>query len=308
MQGFHPKILKQAYSLTRDHKIFWLAGLFLVWPNFARAVAWIYLFTVILNVDGYSQTSEVYEGSTLVGFISIVVISLMIAYYYRSRAVVNVAVKQLRDHPQVEKSKVYQEADPLTWELIKFGFTSSVGMILLVAFLASPVMYLTANNFSTRALILGLFAFGVFLPIFTVIYYSMVFVPMFVVVHRTSAGDAFRISFDLVKRNWVWLVFTSVLLLGIELLAILVGVIVMYLVSYAFVIFGQIFYDVGGYSMSGGVQVLVAIIAFGVFFITQAFVAVFQRIVWAILFFEIVKPVKTEEIVEVEPVPEILSQ
>lgn len=310
MKGFYPTILKQAFGLTKDNKIFWVASLFLVWPNLFRALFWIFLLGHFLNVDmiNQAQPQSVEDGSVWAGLFSIAAISLFTAYYYRSRAVVNIAVKQLRLKPVVENPKAYEEADPYIWELVKFGFVTSICLVMLVAFLSSPVMYLTAHNFSNRAFILGLFGLGVFIPVFTVLYYSMVFVPMFVAIHHMTVWDGFRASFDLIKRSWVIMVLTSILLLVIEVLYVLAVVVAMYLISLVFVFSAQIFYNVGSSGTVNIFQVLAVLMSFMVFFLSQAAMAVFQRVVWALVFFEIVRPVKkAEEEAEAVPVPEVIS-
>jgi hypothetical protein len=311
MEGNFTKILKQAFYLTKGFRFFWLLGLFLVWPVFFRSVSWL-LETVsrmgVMQLDQFGAIVPTPGASTTwTGIVSLIFIILAVIYYFRSKGALIVGASQLRTRKDVNKRVAYEDSEPYTTQLMKVGFGLLAAILILTAVLASPVLYLTSNNYSARAASLGLLALVIYLPLLAFLYYSSVFAPMFMVLHRMSAANALRASYDLVVRKWPWLVIFSVLLLGIEIFAVIVGIALAALAMLPFVLLLNVLYDMGGSATATILQTLAGIAGFVVFFISQGMVAAFQRIAWVIAFFEISRPVKAEEAAAAESVPEVIS-
>jgi hypothetical protein len=309
MSGIYPKILRQAFHLTKSQKIFWKAGLFLVWPNLIRALLVILFVASWFQWDGAvpAQNNQTMpEGNPWVGLISILALGLITIFYFRYKAIVILAVKQMRDKSQIDKSKIYAEAEPRISGFIKFGLTGVVTLGLVAALLASPVAYLSAEGYAARADILAVLAIIAFLPVAGLVYCALIFAPMFMAVHNITAWDSTRASTDVYRGNWLFLTGQWLVLLAIEVAGLIVSVALFLIAILPFVLLAQIFYDGGGSTGTTVLQALAGIAGFVVFFISQAMVAVFQRVAWTITFFEIVRPVKIEQL-EPETAPEIAS-
>jgi hypothetical protein len=310
MEGVYSKTLKQAYRLTKGHKIFWRLGLFLVWLNLFRSFLIIVDSSFFFNLPGVEEYSKIGKtqspGNPWLAGVSLIVLAILVIYYFRSKAILIKSVKQLRSFRQVDANLVVEESEPHTINLLKVGFGLFALMLVLTGVLLSPIMYLNANDYSSRAIVLGIFATIIYVPLFLVLYYASIFIPMLMVVNNLPAWDSFRVSVDLVKKHWPTLIVFSIILLGVELIGLLVSVVLMGIVVIPFVLLMQISYDVGGFPWPVLWQALGGIAVIVVFFITQAMVAAYQRVAWNVAFFEMIRPIKEAEQPAPATVPEII--
>lgn len=282
----------------------------MVWPNLFRSILILGFIATwfSLGQNAVIQQQELEQtGNPWVGLGALLVMGLLLIFYFRNKAVVTLAIKQLRVKSQVDKKKISSDAEPYIGSLIKFGFVSVLLSGILFTFLSSPVFYLNDNGFVMRAGILAILAILVFLPVFGLIYCSMVFGPMFMVIHYLAPWDSARASTDVFRGNWLFLSGLWLILFGIELVGLALSVGLMLLAMLPFVLLMQIFYDVGGSTGATALQALAGIAGFVVFFMSQAWIAAYQRVAWAITFFEIVRPVKTLQAEEPETIPEVIS-
>jgi hypothetical protein len=308
MDGIYPKILGQAYRLTKSNRSFWTAGLFLVWPNLFRAFVIIALAVEYgpFNVAPMQQDTSAVNNSPWFGLASLLVIGLLYIYYFRAKVVLFLSVKHLQTEKALDKSKLKRESDPLVARILNFSVLAITVLGLLVTFLYSPVLYLDTSGFVGRSVVLGTLATLVLLPTGGLIYSSMVFGPMFMAAHGLSSADAARASSDMFRRNWLFIAVLWLILFAIELAGVAVSVLGLVVATIPFVLLNQIFYDGGALGMQPTLLALAGIAGFMVFFMSQAMVTAFQRVAWAVAFFEIVRPVKIEEEAP-ETLPEVIS-
>jgi hypothetical protein len=309
MTGIYPKILRQALHLTRSQKLFWKAGLFLVWPNLLRSLLAIGFAATWVEWGGTVAVGrqDVSEGNPWLGLACLLVMGLLLILYFRYKVVIVLAVRQLQDKPLVDRKKVYEEAEPHIASSLKFSLVSAVTIGIMISLLATPVLYLNSSGDEIQAGVLGVLAVLAGAPVLAVIYCAMVFGPMFMAAHYLNPWDGARASVDVFRWNWLFLAGLWATLLAVELAGLIVSVAMMLLAMLPFVLLMQIFYDVVGSAGWAILQALAGTAGFVVFFMSQAMVAAYQRVAWAVAFFEIVRPVKKEEAEEPETMPEVIS-
>lgn len=281
----------------------------MVWPNMFRGLFIIGLVATWLNWAPAVVIEEqgMQEGNPWFGLGGILFIGLLLIYYFRNKAVVFLAVKQLQVKSKIDKKKIYSDTEPHVGSLIKFGMTSASILGMITVFLLTPVLYLSSSGYDVRAWILGALAISAYMPILALIYCVMVFGPMFMTIHTLSSWDGVRASSDVFRGNWLFLVGLWLILLGVELVWLVISVGLTLLAMLPFVLLTQIFYDVGGSAGASVLQALGGIAGFVVFFMSQAMIAAYQRVAWTVAFFEIVRPVKMDEAEEPETIPEVIS-
>ncbi|HYC79784.1 MAG TPA: hypothetical protein VEC17_02050 [Candidatus Binatia bacterium] len=311
MEGIHTKILKQAYYLTKNFRYFWSAGLFLVWLTLFRGLFLIlnsgyFLENAGMVNWGITESQQV-RGNPWIGLVALIVIAVLVIYYFKTKAAVFLAVKKLKDYKSIDKEEIKEMAEPYTVGLLKTGLAFGALILILTSLFASPVAYLSSNDYSSRATMLGLIALFFYIPVFILIYYSSVFTPMFMVMHNMTPMNGFRASMDFIRKHWPLFVLLSIILVIIEIIGLIISVALALVLIWPFVLLSQLFYDMGGQTMLVIVQTLAGIAGFVVFFMSQGLIAVFQRIAWAIAFLEMVRPLKSEEQAEAETVPEIIQ-
>jgi hypothetical protein len=307
------KIFKQAFILAKGHWFFWVAGLFLVWFTLGRAFIML-LFTAemfapealrAVEEQGRGQAAGAENlwtaGLTLLGIV------LLILYYFRAKSFLILSVKQRLEHQQVEPKQNYEKGMTHNTLLFKSGFMLNLLLFFMTALLTSPVFYLINSGYSARAASLGALALVVYLPIFVILYFSIMVCPMFIVVHSMGISDSLRASLDLIRKFWPTLVFFSLSLLVIEVVWFIVTMVLVTAASVPFVLLSGIFYDMGGQAAQNILQGIAGTVGIVVFFLSAAALTAFQRIAWAVAFFEKKTPVKNEDVKAPVTMPEVAS-
>jgi hypothetical protein len=309
MEGFYTKLLKQAYRLAKGYKFFWTAGLFLVWPVLVRS---LFLFMVVAASIWPPRTefwpvdqSTATQGNLWSGIIGLVVIIFLALQYSKYKAGTIIAVNQLQRQTTISIEEVLKQAKAHVYPLLKISLVFLLGVAAMLTLLTGPVMHLLSTGYSSRAIILGSIAAGIFLPIFLTFYYGSIFVPLFKVAQGLSTSDSIRVTYDLVRKRFPILLFFSILLLAFELVVFTFASTIWVGVTSIFVLLIPIFYDMGGDVLVGVLSGLGVTLGFVVFFMSQAMIAAYQRIAWTIMFFEIVKPSRLPEaVLEPDTIPE----
>ncbi|MBX4188271.1 MAG: hypothetical protein KW793_04020 [Candidatus Doudnabacteria bacterium] len=310
MEGKLTKILKQAFYLTKEFKFFWVLGLFLVWPNFLRGLLLLAFFSSWWITHPLQQgyvASAAISSNIWIGITALLLIGLAVIYYFRSKGMLFALVSQLRTKKDINKTLGREESEPYTIQLLKVGLGLVVVGFLIAAVLSAPTAYLSNNDYTSRAASLGITALLIYLPIFLIIYFTSIFSPMFIVLSRLNTGNSIRASFDLIRKNWTSLVSFCIVLFVLDIGAFFISSALAAIAATPFVLLLNVFYDNGGSVSLEVLQALAVITAFVVFFISQAVVSAFDKIAWVIVFFEIIKPIKAQEILDPETLPEIAS-
>lgn len=303
------KTFKQAFQLVKGKKSFWLAGLFLVWPNLFISSALIYF--AVYKIDWgsrsgsiiYYQSSQV-QGNTWIGAVSIIIIATLIILYFRFKAYVPLLTKQVLTKKNVELSKIWQESIKHTWTLVSITMGFLSGLIIFFTLVNVPIVHLIEIGHTERAWILGIIALVLFAPILAVVYLAMVLSPLFNVIYGLNAWDSVRVSLDVIRKLWRGLTAFAGLMTLIQFFGLIISSILVVIVTYPFVFLGGPVYDMGGQVSLTPMQGLAGILGFMVFFMSQAAFSAFSRVAWSVLFFDIIKPVKLEKDPEAEAVPE----
>lgn len=300
MFALYTKVLKQAFGLVWNHKVFWPASLFLVWPNLAKSLVILILgaaaFDVALVAPEQAGEMSQTDGASLWPALWFAVAATCLVWiYFKSKNVVMLTVKDLQENAATSWAETDKQSSYGIFNLIKTSYSCVVITFALLALYLGPVFYLQRMQYVTRAWILAVLGVMVFVPLVYFVYASMKLVPLFAVLYKMSIKNSLYISLDFAYRRW-WLVagFMAVLL-GIEILALAGVVTVLILANGPFVFLGQIFYDVGGLSALGTLSGLAGIVISVLFFAVQAAVAGFSHIAWTLLFLQVVRPVKFVE-------------
>jgi hypothetical protein len=288
-------------------------GLFLVWPLFFRTFLLAYGFLgkagwVSQNPDlGKAMADPAGGGQTWTAIVSFILVILIVIMYFRSKGALIAAVSQLRHKTALDKKMAYDESEPYTIQMVKLGVGFAAAALVITSLLASPVAYLSSNDYPSRASALGILSALIYVPLMAFVYYTAVFAPMFMVLHRMTVGQSLRASLDLVLKRWPALVAFTLGMACIEVVAVVAILALVAVGMSPFVLLLNVFYDTGGPVALGILQGLAGIVGFMVFFMSLGLLAAFQRIAWTIVYFEISKPVKSLEAVEAETLPEVIT-
>jgi len=272
----YSKIFKQAFALVKTRKFLWGLGLFLVWDALSNTAGYHIAEKNIKWQDSY-VTDQPY--SITLGALVLVIILLIL--YFRAKAGTIIAVNKILEKKEINFGKSLKEGGIFYNRLMGVWFITTSVLLICVVFLTIPVSYLVSINYLTRATILGIFAFLIFVPISLTISLINCLAPIFIVQNNLKIGSSIKLSFDLIKKQWMTLLIFSVMLGLINMISV--------------VILYRLVYDLVGFWPF-----------IGLFLLVQSFVAAFSQAAWVLAFNELVKPIKVEE-TEPQPVPEIAS-
>lgn len=310
MEGILTKIFRQAFLLVKGNKILWPAGLFLVWPNLFISISLLYWIITSIDMGGSSggvlleSSPNPINPSILLGIISVIILTGLFFMYFRSKSFVVLLIRQLKNKKSADLKKVWGESRFFVKGLANLSFVW-VGSLIIISYLVIwPISNLMAQGMEGRAWALAGVALALFLPVIFVLYVSFMMATMFSVAYKLTTWDSIRVSIDLVRKFWRGMVGFIFGLMLFEVFGFVLSSLLLVAVVQPFVLLNQIFYDMGGQQGVLILQGLAGTLGFMVFFISQALVSVFSRVAWAVLFLEIIKPIKSEP----EPVSEVMAE
>jgi hypothetical protein len=288
------QILKQAYAILRTHKFLWALGLFLFWDMAANVVSY--------QMNLSSNPMPEIRGGWVSIVVGIILAIIFIQLAFRAKAGIISGTKSILDKKPLNFSKAFAQGRRFYVRLFGIWFITLVILGLVGLILAAPVGYLYTINYADRAVLLGLFALLIFIPISIIINFINNIAPMYVVLYDMPLGRAFGASLDTIRKFWIMFLFFS-LWLGLlsfaaSFLAVLMG-------GSGVVFLVQIFYNSAGIHFTFG-SILLAICGIIAFLIFAGAIAAFQQIAWVLLFEKLIRPQKIEE-VEPLPMPEVIS-
>jgi hypothetical protein len=311
MQFPYAKIFKQAYQLARSHKFLWLFGLFLVWGS---AINLSLLLTDPNSGDYQQETATVLswlQSNSLAANLTLSVFGLFLLVilflYFSSKVGIIVCVKAILDKQMTSFRKGL--AASRLFYLRVAAVILSLGLVLfalsLVLFL--PVYNLSVNGFESRAMMLGVLAMIILIPVALMTTFINALAPVFIISNDLKIRDSIKASFALINQHWMTLLAFAVLQNFLIIVAFFIAVFVVSLFLLPFVFFGPLIYMEFGFQSS----VIFMSVGFGLaivlFLLLQMGIIAFREISWVLAFDQLVKPVKTSESTEPAPVPEVAS-
>lgn len=308
----YKKIFKRARLIVRKHKFLWVLGLFLVLGQVFNVLNFVPTSNQPSPLDPKRQSAITawvdshlfWAGLIVIGFLLLLI--ALVILYFRSKAAIITAAGQIVDQKAVSFKSSFKAGKPFLGRLFLTTVLLTLLIFLLTFVLASPIIYLFSINLASRAVLLGILALIIFIPVSLVIYFLGILAPMFIVLSDLKIRSALKSSLDLVtKFFWTLLVF-SLLLSIVTFAVVLISLLVATIVAIPFVVLAVKLYDLKGIAGLGlvGGGVLLALV---IFLILQGAVSAFFQTSWVLAFLELVRPVKTEEEKAAGPIPEAVS-
>ena len=178
--------------------------------------------------------------------------------------------------------------------------------ITIVLVLATPVIYFLANHLWIWAILIGLLAIAIFIPIVFVLAFTNIFAGYYIVLSDLKVWGAIETGYNLLLKNLVNSLIFAILFLAVDVLLGIVMLPVIGIVLLVLVPAGFLFY-----AMSKIIFVIYLVFAIigaaAIIFFFSAIFNTFKTTAWTLFFREIaeVKKEKTETVPEEEKIPEI---
>src|SRR3989344_1614459 len=287
------KILKQAFGIVKTHKFLWIFGLFLVWG---------YLPNLTYLNRTKPQLTASQSMLLLIGVVIILVLLVMI--YFRARAGLIAATKSIIDKQPLTFEKSWKLGRNTYLRMFQVSLLVQICLSIIFLLLAFPVVYLAAGDFTARALILGLIALIIFLPIWFMATMVNIAAEVFIGIFNLSLSAAIASALDLTLKFWRQLFGIAFSMFGITLIGTLLSVVPAGLISLLFVIFARLAYH-NGSALPYNLNTVTLIVSSIVFFFVQAVISVYHQVAWVLTILELSKPQKVEEDKDLAQMPEI---
>jgi len=285
----YKKILKQAWAITKTNKFLWWYGLLLF---FGMSVNFWYSFPADQAPDNF-QAPKV---AAIEGFLnqpwSVVVLlalaCLWLVIYFRAKAGMILAIKMIAEKQPVSFLTTFALARSFITRLLGVSLFLQLLLGTLSLLIMIPVFYLFSTGATGRGIILGLLGALVFVPSAFLVSFANVLTPMFLVVFNLPVFQGVRAAVSVISEAWRQLLWFSVILAVVGILASILAVIA----SLPFVILAVLSYHRGGQIFG---PILLGAGGLAIFLSFQAVISAFQQTAWVLFFMELVRPEKVEE-------------
>lgn len=291
----YSKILKQAYWIVKKHKFLWIFGLFLVWgylPNLTY-----------LHKTG---PRTIAGGEAWLAAASVVVFVVLILIYFRARAGLIIATKGVLDKQDMNFFKAWNLGKKSYLKMFQVSLLVQIGLTIVFLVLTIPVIYLATAGLEPRAVILGLAALLIFLPIWFVATMVNIAAQVFIGLYNFRLSGAIAAALDLVLKRWRQMFGVAFFMFSLAFLGMILSIVPAGLISLGVVFFGQLSYH-NGSTLPYGLNITNLIVSIIVFFFVQAFICVYHQVAWVLTILDLTKPPKVEEEKELAEMPEVAS-
>ncbi|OGE80534.1 MAG: hypothetical protein A2660_00950 [Candidatus Doudnabacteria bacterium RIFCSPHIGHO2_01_FULL_45_18] len=263
------KIFIQAIRITRANKFLWIFGLLLVSGQLVN-------YTL-----GLEEKLPIDPILGLVGLIVLIILN------FRAKAGLIIAVKAIIEKQDTSLKTSFAFSKLFYQRILAIAILVQLGLLILATLISAPIFFLYDHGYLIRALLLGIFGLGIFIPTMLLGVFINLLSPMFVVLFDLTISEAFRRSFELIMKHWPTLIAFGFLLFIVEFIAfsplVFLGFLAYHSGGLIYIIFGSI-----------------------VFLLMQPLVAVFSQTAWVLAFTDLIKP---QKLADPEPVavPEVIT-
>lgn len=270
--GAYSKLLKQAYEITREYKFLWIFGLFLS------------LIDIISFKLGSFQEKANIETSLSAGLV--VIILLLAVVGYRIITAMIIAIKAILDKQQTSLKKSYLVARVFYWRVLGIGLLMEVALLVVMGLVLWPVGYLHNLGQIMKATSLAITGGIIILPIVVAVLLIRIIAPLFVVIYDQKINEAIDKSYALIAKSWYAVISIGIIAFLLQIATLFLGFSVL--------------------KLTPGTGLFAQIFAGIVYTITSTLVRVFLQTVWVLLFLDLIKPQKLEQVTPVVA-PELIS-
>ncbi len=210
----------------------------------------------------------------------LLLICLFVILYFRMKAGLIIAIKALIDKQPTSFAIAFRAGRFFYGRILGASILLQLGILIFAIIILGPVIY----SSGLQGDILGVFGIAILIPVMVIVVLMRVLAPLFVVVYDQKIGEAIDRSYILISKVWPRLIFFGLTLLVLELFPLFLSVFVIGLL--------------GGlwFKLAVGTA-LIAVLAP---------IAAFSQTAWVLMFLELVRPQKMDQ-VEAVPAPEIAS-
>ncbi|OGI25100.1 MAG: hypothetical protein A3J76_02630 [Candidatus Moranbacteria bacterium RBG_13_45_13] len=191
----------------------------------------------------------------------------------------------------------WREGKKYLWRLVKLFFLFFLAMMIIIFVLAIPVIYLAVSGSWIGALLVGLLAVAIFIPLVFILALTNIFAEFYIILSDLPVWGAVETGYNLLLKNIGSSIIFGLLLLAVNVAAGLLFLPVIGIILLIFVPAGILFFYMS--KIVFGIFLFFAILLFiaCVLFISSVFLT-YKTTAWTLFFREIAK-VETEETAKV---------
>ena len=196
------------------------------------------------------------------------------------------------------------------WNLFKLSLLFFFAIFIIVLVLSIPVIFLAVRGSWISAILVGLLAIAIFIPLAFILALTNIFAEFYIILSSLKVWSAVEAGYNLLIQNIKNSFIFFLLMLAVNMIMI-VGIIFLFIFIITLLILvptGIIFYGLGKiiFGIFLGLAILLALTI--LFFISSVFLA-YKTTAWTLFFYEIasIKTSETEKVSEEKPEKEIAA-
>ena len=221
-------------------------------------------------------------------FIILALACLWLIIYFRAKAGVILGIKMITEKQPASFVSTFGLARNFVIRLLGVSLFLQILMGTLSLLIMTPVFYLFSTGATERAIILAVLGALVFIPAAFLVSFANILGPLFLVIFNMPVFLGVRAAISVITEAWGKLLWFSLLLAAIGIVASLLAVIA----SSPFVVLAVLSYHRGGQIFG---PILLGAGGLAIFLSFQAVISAFQQTAWVLFFMELVRPEKIEE-------------
>src|SRR5258708_6095512 len=202
----------------------------------------------------------------------ITIVSLFL--YLRAKAGLIIAIKAILDKQETNFTKAFKVSRLFFYQLFGTFIITGLSFIVLAGLIGGPIIFMFLNHYIYRGWFLASLGILIFIPLAILLGLINVLAPLFVVIYDLKIKEALNRAFELASKFWPQLIGFGFILLLLNLPALFFSGIMV------------------GWRGGWAVTMLISVILLA----WQSAVVVFTQTVWVLVFLDLVKGQKTEEL------------
>jgi len=285
--------------LKRAAKIVW-QNKYLLWFGVLMAMGSPGSFNIggSENWDGKGETAKNFIEThwQIVLVVSLVLFAIGIALFLISlvgKAGLVKSVNLLAQNKKANFREGWRMGKNYLWKLFRLFLLFFAATLVVIIILAVPVIYLAVKGSWVSALIVGLLAVAIFIPLIFILALTNIFAEFYIILSDLGVWSAVEAGYNLLLKNVLNSIVFGLLLLVVNIIA---GIVLLPVAGIALLILvptGLLFFYLN--KIVFGVFLAIAILLFlvAILFISSIFLT-YKTTAWTLFFQEIAR-VKTEE-------------
>jgi hypothetical protein len=197
-------ILKRAFLMTWNNKFLWVFGLFVFLGSLNS--------NLNFNTGKVSETNEKFQSvvnfmqsnprtSLALGLMFLLVAIVFFLMRFLGMAAIIKSANNISVYSQSKIRAVFSEAEKYLWRLLLLEIIVNLALLVVIIILVFPISYLFALKANTLAILSGIIAVVIFVPLLLIAYFLRRYAYFYIVLGDMKIRMSLELAYSLLRKN-----------------------------------------------------------------------------------------------------------